>query len=252
MILASVGYHYSNAEIKSLPLGTASKRNFAAEKFFRDIKKLSTEEERLRHLKLFKKLWPDYLPQPFYSSGNQRRIRAYELLAGRERLLPVDGCGSVGRLRILASKPLERSIISFSVLPKVRKFEYDPDAQFHQQIPDWVREDLIKFFVKGPFIAFIERGEKGKNHVNVLHKQGGCKRGARKTLSDDELFKTAAYFGKKPLWNDENALAYLRSASINKSVARRVIRHGLGDSRTQKITVSEIEEIVGMSLLKRC
>ncbi len=234
-----------------IPLqGKKSTRDYNAEAYFRSIKRLPTEKSRAWHLAFFKQKWPDYVPEPFYTTGNYKRRKAYELLRGQKSKKPSDNCGMAGRLRILAGKPLERSIISFDQLPRVRKWLYDPDAQYHQQIADWVKEDLAKFFVKGPFIAFIECGRNGENHVNVLHKQGSCKRGTTRLVPDKRLFATLAYFSKKPYWNDENALAYLRSANMNKRVPKRVIKHGVGDSRTKRITVLEVEQVLKMSLLK--
>lgn len=242
--------NYSNFAADIHPQNEERSRDYKAEAYFRSIKRLLEESSRTWHLAFFKQQWPDYVPEPFYATGNYKRRKAYGLLAGQLSGKPSDNCGPVGRLRVLAGKPLERSIIPFDRLPKVRKFVSDPDAQYHQQVMDWVKEDLAKFFVKGPFVAFVERGMEGGNHVNVLHKQGACKRGARRIIPDHKLFVTVLYFCKKPYWNDENALAYLRSGSMNTRVAKRFIRHRLGDCRTGKITVLKVEQILKMKLLK--
>lgn len=228
----------------------SKRRNNSAERYFRCIKKFTTRTARERYLDLFKKRWQGYKPEPFFSSGNYKRRRAYDLIGGRTRQDPSDACGPVGRLRILAGKPLERSIIDFADLPRVRKFAKDPDAEFDQQIMNWIHEDLRMFCVAGLFIAFVERGRNGKNHINVLHKSGACKVGCQKKVPDNRLFATVCYFSKKLYWNDENVLAYLGAANRNKRVASRIIKHKLGDSRTRKITVYEVEMALNMSLLK--
>ncbi len=228
----------------------SNRRNDWAEKYFRGIKKLQAETDRKRYLAVFKQRWPDYEPEQFFTTGNYKRRKGYDLLGGRTRRDPSDACGPVGRLRILAGKPLERSIIDFSLVPYVRKFAKDPDAQFDQQVMDWLHEDLAAFYVKGPFVAFVERGREGRNHVNVIHKQGACKIGSQKKVPDSRLFATVCYFSKKLYWSDKNALAYLGAANRNKRVASRTIKHKLGDSRTRRITVHEVEKVLNRSLLK--
>lgn len=230
----------SNIYFSSLPSPTESevtrKKDYQAELFFRNIKSFDLEESREFQLELFKQRFPGYVPEPFRTTNKSRSRRTHEMLRG-----------SVGRLRVLAGQPLERCIIRFKDLPSVSRFERDPDAQFSQQVMDWVKEDL-RSIIQGPFVAFVERGWSGTNHAHVFCKQGACQKGARKVVLDKELFAAVRYCLKKPYWTDENALAYLRSANMGKRVGRRVIKYGLGDSRTRVISVSEIEQVLGIEL----
>lgn len=244
--MSSINYSGSTRRI---PTRYSQKKDYQAEKYFRAIKRISSETDRKLHLERFEQRWPSYVPEPFNTTGSYKTRKAYDLLRGQKSRHLLHDCGSVGRLRVLAGGPLDWTIINFDKLPKVRDSENDPDAQFSQQIMDWVGEDLTKTFVKGSFIAFVERGENGKNHANVFTRRGACAIGTTKSVPDNELLGAIKYVVKKPYWTKENALAYLRSANLSKRVGRRIIKHRLGDSRTKKITVAEVEKILGIKLL---
>lgn len=225
----------------------ANSRNPFAEKAFRDMR---TIENKAASLRVFKAMWKNYTPEPFYTPGSYKTRRGYELLRGRESLVPSDNCGPVGRLRVIAGAPLERTFISFKDLPNVEDFLHDPDAQFSQQIIDWVTQDLAKI-IKGPFVAGLERGLNKRNHVHVFHKKGACGVGTTELVSDEKLPEKAGYIAKKPYWSDENALAYLRGAELNNGrVPKRLITRRLGDFRTRVITVQDVENVTGLDLFK--
>ena len=240
---------YSGIEHR-IPSRSTSKKDYQAERYFRAIKQVNSEADRALYLERFEQRWPGYILEPFYTTGFYKTRKAYDLLRGQNTKHVFASCGSMGRLRVLAGGPLDRTIISFGALPKVRAFINDPDAQFSQQIMDWVGEDLTQFFVKGSFIAFVERGKNSENHTHVFSRRGACKIGTTKSVPDNELLEAVKYVVKKPYWTKENALAYLRSANLSKQVGRRIIKHGLGDSRTRKITVYEVEQILGIELIK--
>jgi hypothetical protein len=225
----------------------ASSRNPLAEKAFRDMR---TVENKAAALRVFKAMWKNYTPEPFYTPGSYKTRRGYELLRGRESLVPSDNCGPVGRLRVIAGAPLERTFISFKDLPNVEAFLSNPDAQFSQQVIDWVTQDLEKI-IKGPFVAGLERGLNKGNHVHVFHQKGACSVGTSELVSDEKLPEKAGYIAKKPYWSDENALAYLAGAELNNGrVPKRLITRRLGDFRTRVITVRDVENVTGLDLFK--
>jgi hypothetical protein len=224
-----------------------SSRNPFAEKAFRDMR---TVENKAAALRVFKAMWKNYIPEPFYTPGSYKTRRGYELLRGKESLVPSDNCGPVGRLRVIADAPLERTFISFKDLPNVEAFLCDPDAQFSQQVIDWVTQDLQKI-IKGPFVAGLERGLNKGNHVHVFHKKGACSIGTTELVPDEKLPEKAGYIAKKPYWSDENALAYLEGAELNNGrVPKRIITRRLGDFRTRVITVQDVENSTGLVLFQ--
>jgi len=155
----------------------------------------------------------------------------------------------MGRLRVIAGEQLWWTRISFKNLPSVAAFVTDADAQFSQQVIDWVIEDLSSI-VSGPFIAVVERGWYGTNHIHVFHLRNACSLGRSRFIPDHELPRKAAYIYKKPYWNDENALAYLIGAGLNGKVPRRIFNRGLGNAKTRVITVGDVEKAMKMRLLK--
>lgn len=236
---------YGHIPLKELR--QADSRNPFAEQAFRDMRAV---EDKAAALRVFKAMWKGYVPEPFYTPGGYRTRRGYELLRGRESLVRADNCGPVGRLRVIAGAPLEWTCISFKDLPNVDAFLDDPDAQFSQQVIDWVTEDLEKL-IKGPFVAVVERGLHDGNHIHALHKKGAYEAGASEIVPDEKLPEKAGYISKKPYWSNQNALAYLESADMNNGrVPKRIITRGLGDSRTRVITVQDVKEVTGLALLR--
>ncbi len=232
----SVGNH-SKSEVQ--------RRNYAAEKLFKSIKNV---QSRAKALADFKRRYPNYKPEPFYGSTSYQKRKGYEALIGESTKLS-DKCGQIGRLRVIAGAPLHWTRISFKDLPSVAAFPIDPDAQFSQQVINWVNEDLLGI-VSGPFVAVVERGWHGNNHVHVFHLEGACNVGYSLLIPDDKLPEKAAYIYKKPYWKDENALAYLLSAYLNGKVPKRVFYRGLGNAKTRVVTVGDVEKAMKLPLLK--
>lgn len=233
----SVG-NYSKSEVQ--------RRNYDAEKLFKSIKNVTN---RAKALADFKRRYPNYKPEPFYGSTSYKKRKGYEALIGKSTNLS-HNCGQIGRLRVIAGAPLHWTRISFKDLPSVSAFATDPDAQFSQQVIDWAIEDLSSI-VSGPFVAVVERGWYGGNHIHVFHLEGACNVGYSRLIPDDKLPETAAYIYKKPYWNDENALAYLLSAYLNGKAPKRVFYRGLGNAKTRAITVGDVEQAMKLPLLKK-
>lgn len=191
-------------------------------------------------------------PEAFTDNGRYKTRRGYELLRGKERNGVYSG-GSLGKARVLAGRPLELRRVPFSAVPGLENLELDPRVQFD---PELVRFAInaLKPFVDGPASGCIEIGRVSKaNHFHIFAAPGACKLGVSNgVIPDDQLLQKAAYLGKAPPWNSENALAYLNAkrALAGKDVPSRYLTCHLGNSKTRLVTLAMIEEALGYSLAK--
>lgn len=159
-------------------------------------------------------------------------------------------CGPVGKLRVMNGSWLWWSRITFSDMgDELAAIEYKVEAQF-------IREDIAKVAafleanIIGPFIAVVERGRLGRNHVHVLHGEGSCSLGNPRFIPDDKLPEKAGYVYKNPYWCDENVLAYLNATDNGKKAPGRIIVRRLSYSKTRIVTLKEVEEAMEISLEK--
>jgi predicted NUDIX family NTP pyrophosphohydrolase len=226
-----------------------SQRNYKAEKAFRKLKYQAGDKHVA--LQTFKKLYPDYTPERFRSSGNMKTRKGYESLRGRANQNRGGNCGDMGRLRVISGQPLWWSRFFFSKLlnTKLHDVERDPMAQFQQQTKDWIKEDLEKV-IKGPFIAVVEMGRHGRNHVHVFHLKNACDLGRTKLVPDGELPEKAGYIKKNPQWDDENAIAYLIASEFDGQARNRIIKKDLGNARGRRIIAGDVEVAIGMDLFR--
>jgi hypothetical protein len=229
------------------PTRPAKKVIWKAEK---DFRRLKSAKDKRAALKAFKAKWPDYIPERFKTNGSLKTRKGYEALRGRTP----GKCGPMGRLRVINGSLLWWSRITFGEMtPELAAIERKVEAQFTQEDIKKVTT-FLEGNVIGPFIAVIERGWFGRNHVHVFHGEGACSLGNPEYIPDEDLPTKAGYIYKNPYWQDKNVAAYLEatdgSRGKGKKAPSRIITRGLGDSRTRLITPEEVEEAMEMSLEK--
>jgi hypothetical protein len=232
---------------RKLPTRPAKKVIWKAEK---DFRRLKSAKDKRAALKAFKAKWLDYTPERFKTNGSLKTRKGYEALRGRTP----GKCGPMGRLRVINGSLLWWSRITFSGMYKeLAAIERKTEAQFTKKDISEVAAFLENHIV-GPFIAVVERGWLGRNHVHVFHGEGACSLGNPKYILDEDLPKKAGYIYKNPYWQDKNVIAYLEATDNyggkGKKAPSRIISRGLGDSRTRLITPEEVEEAMEISLAK--
>jgi hypothetical protein len=196
--------------------------------------------------------YPDIRPEAFKDGGRYKKLRGYEFLRGKSRKGTYVG-GPLGRVRVIAGKPLELRRIRFSAVPGLEGFESDVGLQFTPELIKFAT-DALKPHIDGPVFSCIENGRLGKaNHFHVFVAPGSCEVGVSNgVISDERLPQAAAYLGKGPCWNFETALAYLKAkrARPGSNVPSRYFHLNLGNKRSRLITLEMIEEALGYSLAK--
>lgn len=154
---------------------------------------------------------------------------------------------------MLAGQPLELRRIPFSDVPKLKGLEFDPRVQFEPELANFAI-DALKPHIAGPAFGCIENGRVSKaNHFHVFIVPGACELDASNGVTpDDQLPQRAAYLGKNPPLNFENALAYLnvKRSRAGGRVADRYFGFNLGNARTRLVTLAMIEAALGYSLAK--
>lgn len=186
-----------------------------AEREFRELKRA---KDKKRALRKFKAKWPGYVPEPFKTNGSYKTRKGYESLRGKTPIM----CGPVGKLRVMSGSYLWWSRITFLAMGnELAAIEYKVEAQFTKKDIAKVAAFLESNIV-GPFIAVVERGRLGRNHVHVLHGEGACSLGNSTFIPDDKLPDKAGYIYKNPYWCDENVLAYLEATDNGKKAPGRI------------------------------
>lgn len=216
----------------------------------KDFRRLKSAKDKKAALKAFKARWPDYIPERFKTNGSFKTRKGYEALRGRTFGI----CGPVGRLRVINGSLLWWSRIIFADMGKeLAAIERKVEAQFSQEDIDKVAAFLGANII-GPFIAVVERGWFGRNHIHVFHGEGACSLGNPEYIPDEDLPHKAGYIYKNPYWQDKNVIAYLEatdsSTGKGKKAPSRIIARGLGDSRTRFISPEEVEEAMEISIGK--
>ncbi len=182
-------------------------------------------------------------PEMFSHSTRRQRKLAYMALKG-----------SVGRLRVIEGQELELRRGSLSEFG-LSEFENDIFMQFEPGLNRMVFDSLQKTLgADVPFWGVLERGRlSGRNHLHLLVKPGTCEIGVSNgIIPDEKLLEKVAYLMKPPFFNVENFVGYIsvKQAYPEKRVASRMTSRGLGNARTCKISVQEIEAATGLSLSK--
>jgi hypothetical protein len=195
---------------------------------------------------------PEQVPEAFEDSGRARRRLAWESLRGRTRDGECVG-GTLGRLRVEAGQPLELRRINLVELGISANLKKDPHYQFLRESVQETFDALQKHVRK--FVGVLERGRDSlDNHVHAFVPQGSCKLGVSNGIvPDSELVQRAEYLMKRPEWNPHNATAYLQVKVCfygGADVTSRISHRGLGNKRTNPITLQDIELAVGFSLAK--
>jgi hypothetical protein len=180
-------------------------------------------------------------PEMFCHSTRRQRKLAYKALKG-----------SVGRLRVIAGEPLELRRVNLSEFG-LSELENDIFTQFEPGLNRMVFDALQAALEGALYWGVLERGrEFGRNHLHLLVKPGTCSlRVSNGIIPDEKLLEKVAYLMKPPVWNVGNFVAYVSTKqAYGKRVTARMTSRGLGNARTCKISVQEIEAATGLSLSK--
>jgi hypothetical protein len=208
----------------------------------------NTETGLRRHMETY----PDIRPEAFKDSGRHKKRRGHEFLRGKSRKGTYVG-GPLGRVRVIAGKPLELRRIPFSAVLGLEGLESDLSLQFTPELVKFA-VGTLKPHIGGPAFGCVENGRLSKtNHFHVFVAPGSCELGVSNgVISDERLPQAAAYLGKGPCWNFETALAYLKAkrARPGCDVPSRYFQYNLGNKRSRPITLEMIEEALGYSLAK--
>jgi len=232
-----------NVKPENVSSRPAYKLDYKAEK---DFRRLKSAKDKKAALARFKAKWPSYVPEPFKTNGSYKTRKGYESLRGKR----IGMSGPVGKLRVMSGSYLWWSRITFSDMgSELAAIEYKVEAQFSKEDIAKVAAFLEKN-IRGPFIAVVERGRLGRNHVHVLHGEGACSLGNLRFIPDYKLPEKAGYIYKNPYWQDANVLAYLEATDGDKRAPGRIITRRLGYSNTRVVTLEEVEEAMEMSLEK--
>lgn len=191
-------------------------------------------------------------PEPFADTGRYKTRRGHELPRGKKRNGVYSG-GSLGKARVLTGRSLELRCVPLSAVPRLESLGLDPRVQSDPELVRLAINALMPF-VDGPAFGCIEIGPVSKaNHFHIFAAPEACRLGlSNGVIPNDQLPQKAAYLGKAPPWNFENALAYLnvKRALNGKDVPSRYFKFNIGNARTRLITLTMIEEALGYSLAK--